>query len=69
MSAAELAVFDILMRSLVRINSSLAFCLRKYKSSPFEDYIDLSSLQLKKLANTYFYDGRYASEEYRDISL
>ena len=45
MSAAELAVFDISIRSLARVNSSLAFCLRKYKSSPFEDYTDLSSLQ------------------------
>ena len=44
MSAADLAVFGILMRSLARVNSSLAFCLRKYKSSPFEDYTDLSSL-------------------------
>ena len=48
-SAAELAVFDISMRSLARVNSSLAFCLRKYKSSPFEDYTDLSSLYYKKL--------------------
>ena len=45
MSAAELAVFGILIRSLACVNSSLAFYLRKYKSLPFEDYIDLSSLQ------------------------